>query len=123
MLNPRYPPISTPSTYHLPTYLPTCLPTYTPCHPHTRPTHTHNIIHIHTLSLPHPRARLYWDKVPPIWKPHWHFYNTPIHASAAHGDSPLRMVRKTIKKILPVPLQFLHTRYCCTSGPYSPLPP
>ena len=36
----------------------------------------------------------YWRRVPPQWKPFWHFYNVPIHSDLGHGDSPLRFLQQ-----------------------------
>jgi hypothetical protein len=34
----------------------------------------------------------YWSRVPPKWKPFWHFYNVPISSDPLHPDSPLRFI-------------------------------
>lgn len=35
----------------------------------------------------------YWRRVPPAWKPFWHFYNVPIAADLNAADSPLRFLQ------------------------------
>ena len=42
--------------------------------------------------------RDYWQKVPKIWKPFWHFYNTPISSEPDHADNPLRMLRQLVSE-------------------------
>lgn len=39
----------------------------------------------------------YWRRVPPKWKPYWHFYNVPIAADSTHADSPLRFIEQLAK--------------------------
>ncbi len=36
----------------------------------------------------------YWKRVPPLWKPYWHFYNVPIAADGAQPDSPVRFLKQ-----------------------------
>lgn len=36
----------------------------------------------------------YWRRVPPQWKPFWHFYNVPIHYDIGHPDSPIRYLQQ-----------------------------
>lgn len=36
----------------------------------------------------------YWRRVPPKWKPFWHFYNVPISAGVRDSDSPLRFIQQ-----------------------------
>jgi hypothetical protein len=36
----------------------------------------------------------YWRRVPPNWKPYWHFYNVPIAADSSHPDSPIRFIKQ-----------------------------
>jgi hypothetical protein len=36
----------------------------------------------------------YWRRVPPRWKPYWHFHNIPVQSDLSHADSPLRYVRQ-----------------------------
>jgi hypothetical protein len=36
----------------------------------------------------------YWRRVPPRWKPYWHFHNIPVQSDVSHADSPLRYVRQ-----------------------------
>ena len=36
----------------------------------------------------------YWKRVPARWKPHWHFYNTPISPDPTHADSPVRLLKQ-----------------------------
>jgi hypothetical protein len=36
----------------------------------------------------------YWRRVPPQWKPYWHFYNVPIQSDLEHADSPLRYLQQ-----------------------------
>ena len=31
--------------------------------------------------------------MPAKWKPHWHFYTTPISPDPAHPDSPVRFLK------------------------------
>lgn len=43
------------------------------------------------MTLLEPRD--YWSRVPPKWKPYWHFYNVPISADPTHPDSPVRLIK------------------------------
>ena len=36
----------------------------------------------------------YWSRVPPKWKPFWHFYNIPISADSTSPDSPRRFIEQ-----------------------------
>jgi hypothetical protein len=36
----------------------------------------------------------YWNRVPPHWKPYWHFYNVPIASDISHPDSPIRFIKQ-----------------------------
>lgn len=36
----------------------------------------------------------YWRRVPPNWKPYWHFHNVPIDADLAHPDNPVRYMQQ-----------------------------
>jgi hypothetical protein len=36
----------------------------------------------------------YWRRVPPLWKPYWHFHNVPVQSAAHKEDSPLRYIRQ-----------------------------
>ena len=36
----------------------------------------------------------YWRRVPPRWKPFWHFFNVPIAADSAQADSPIRFLQQ-----------------------------
>lgn len=36
----------------------------------------------------------YWNRVPPNWKPYWHFHNVPIASDIHHPDSPIRYIRQ-----------------------------
>lgn len=36
----------------------------------------------------------YWKRVPPNWKPYWHFHNIPISAVDGHEDNPLRIIKQ-----------------------------
>lgn len=36
----------------------------------------------------------YWRRVPPRWKPFWHFHNVPVHSSVDSPDSPLRFIQQ-----------------------------
>jgi len=38
--------------------------------------------------------RDYWRRVPALWKPHWHFFNTPISSGISDADSPLRFIQQ-----------------------------
>lgn len=49
-------------------------------------------VHAWEMTMLNPQE--YWQKVPPLWKPFWHFYNTPISPDPSHGDSPVRMVQQ-----------------------------
>ena len=51
-------------------------------------------VHAWEMTLLHPRD--YWQRVPKIWKPFWHFYNTPISSEPDHPDNPLRMLRQLV---------------------------
>ena len=35
----------------------------------------------------------YWSRVPPLWKPYWHFQNIPISGDPVHPDSPVRLLK------------------------------
>ena len=35
----------------------------------------------------------YWKRVPPKWKPYWHFFNTPISADPTHSDNPITFIK------------------------------
>jgi hypothetical protein len=35
----------------------------------------------------------YWEKVPPKWLPHWHFFNTPISSDHSSAHSPVRIIK------------------------------
>ena len=35
----------------------------------------------------------YWEKVPPKWIPHWHFYNTPVSGNPVKSSSPVRIIK------------------------------
>ena len=43
------------------------------------------------MTLLEPRD--YWDRVPPLWKPYWTFFNTPISSDPSHPDSPIRFIK------------------------------
>lgn len=36
----------------------------------------------------------FWEKVPPIWRPYYHFYNTPVSSNSTHGNSLIRFVQQ-----------------------------
>lgn len=36
----------------------------------------------------------YWRRVPPRWKPYWHFHNVPVHSAVDSPDSPLRYIEQ-----------------------------
>lgn len=36
----------------------------------------------------------YWKRVPPNWKPYWHFSNVPISSEEGHPDNPLRIMQQ-----------------------------
>jgi hypothetical protein len=40
----------------------------------------------------------YWSRVPPKWKPYWHFYNVPISPDSNHPDSPIRLIKQIATK-------------------------
>ena len=40
----------------------------------------------------------YWEKVPPKWLPHWHFYNTPISNDHSAPHSPVRIIKQVATK-------------------------
>ena len=40
----------------------------------------------------------YWEKVPPKWIPHWHFYNTPVSGNPEKSSSPVRIIKSIADK-------------------------
>jgi hypothetical protein len=36
----------------------------------------------------------YWEKVPPHWRPYWHFYNTPVKGHKGSSESPLTFLKE-----------------------------
>jgi hypothetical protein len=36
----------------------------------------------------------YWKRVPPNWKPYWHFHNIPISAEDQNPDNPLTYIKQ-----------------------------